>query len=360
MAKSSRKPPRNQPLSAAADPLAAWFSLEARALPWRRRRSGYRALVSEFMLQQTQVSRVLEKFDPFLRRFPTARALAEASEDEVLAAWQGLGYYRRARLLHAAAKAIVERHGGRVPDDPAALRALPGVGRYTAGAIASIVFGAREPIVDGNVTRVFQRLAARPGSASDRVVNEWAWREAEAFVRTAAEPGPSNEALMELGAKVCTPAAPRCGTCPLAAQCAARREGLVDTIPEPKRKAARRELVLVTARVERTDGAVLLEQRPRTGLWAGMWQPPTVESADGESLAPTAAARLLALDATLAPRGVMPFATTHRAIRFIVFEVRVRGAGVRLATDGRRWVAPADLAEFALSNAAKRVLACAR
>ena len=357
MAKSPRKPPRNQPFGTVAAPLSAWFEGAARDLPWRRQRSGYHALVSELMLQQTQVSRVLEKFGPFVRQFPTPAALAAASEDEVLAAWQGLGYYRRARLLHAAAKAVVERHGGEVPADPEALRALPGVGRYTAGAIASIVFGAAEPIVDGNVTRVFQRLAAREGSASDRAVGVWAWERAGEFVRSAADPGVANEALMELGATVCTPAAPRCSGCPLRGMCAAHAAGRVDEIPAPKRRAARRELVLVCARVVRGDGAVLLEQRPRDGgLWGGLWQPPTVESADGETLGPPAARALLSLDAALEPAGVVPFATTPRAVRFVVFTARVRGKGVALARGGRRWVTTTELPQFALSNAAKRVL----
>lgn len=353
----SPRTPKLPEIPAAAAPLCRWFGVSARDLPWRRRRSGYRALVSELMLQQTQVARVLEKFEPFVSRFPTAEALAAATEDEVLAAWQGLGYYRRARLLHAAAKAVVERHGGRVPRDLVSLEALPGVGRYTAGAIASIVFGAAAPIVDGNVARVFQRLAARKGSASDRAVSEWAWREAERFVAAASEPGVANEALMELGATVCTPMSPRCGDCPLRSMCRAHAEDRVGEIPAPKRRAARRELVLVTARIVRSDGAVLLEQRPRDGLWGGLWQPPAVESADGESLGEAAAARLLGLRAALVRAEVVHFATTHRAVRFVVFESRIRGKGAALAAAGRRWVASDDLRGLALSNAARRLLA---
>jgi len=362
MAQSTRKQPRKQasatvsPAAAAARPLEAWFAGAARELPWRRRRSGYHGLVSELMLQQTQVSRVLEKFGPFVRRFPTVAALAAAPEDEVLTAWQGLGYYRRARLLHAAAKAVAERHGGRVPSDPAELRALPGVGRYTAGAIASIVFGAPEPIVDGNVTRVFQRLEARAGSASDRAVVDWAWERAGEFVQAAKQPGVANEALMELGATVCAPAAPKCAACPLRSMCRAHATGRVDEIPAPKKKAARKELVLVCARVVRADGAVLLEQRARGGLWGGLWQPPTVECADGEGLGASAAGALLGIELTREPAGVVPFATTHRAVKFVVFAAKVRGAGRALARDGRRWVAAKDLGKFALSNAAKRVL----
>lgn len=359
LGKGARAPEAGVP-TAAADAIQAWFAGAARDLPWRKRRNGYHALVSELMLQQTQVSRVLEKFGPFVRRFPTAAALAAASEDEVLAAWQGLGYYRRARLLHAAAKAVVERHDGRVPaDDHAALLALPGVGRYTAGAIASIVAGARTPIVDGNVTRVFQRLAAREGSASDRAVTEWAWREAERFVARAGDPAAANEGLMELGATVCTPAAPKCAGCPLARMCVARREGRVDEIPAPKARVARRELVLATARIVRaSDGAVLLEQRPREGLWGGLWQPPAVECADAREIAPLTAAELLGLSATVAlcAAGEVPFQTTHRAVVFVMYDAKVRGAGAAFARGGRRWVTRDELAGFALSNAAKRVL----
>jgi A/G-specific adenine glycosylase len=362
MAKSTPKSPAPRTpklaeIPAAAAPLSQWFGGSARDLPWRRRRSGYRALVSELMLQQTQVARVLEKFEPFVGRFPTAEALAAATEDEVLAAWQGLGYYRRARLLHAAAKAVVERHGGRVPRDVGALEALPGVGRYTAGAIASIVFGAAAPIVDGNVVRVFQRLAARKGSASDRAVSEWAWCEAERFVAAASEPGVANEALMELGATVCTPMSPRCGECPLRSMCRAHAQDRVGEIPAPKRKAVRKDLVLVTARIARSDGAVLLEQRAKDGLWGGLWQPPSVESADGESFGESAAARLLGLRVALSRAEVVHFATTHRAVRFVVFDARIRGKGTALATAGRRWVSTDELSGFALSNAAKRVLA---
>jgi A/G-specific adenine glycosylase len=337
-----------------------WFAGAARDLPWRRARSGYHALVSELMLQQTQVARVVERFGPFIARFPSAATLAEASEDAVLAAWQGLGYYRRARFLHAAAKAVVDRHGGEVPaGDHAALLALPGVGRYTAGAIASIVAGAAVPIVDGNVTRVFQRVAAREGSASDREVVDWAWREAERFVERAVDPAAANDGRRELGATVCTPAAPRCGGCPLARVCAARAAGRVEEIPAPKARVARRELVLVTARLVRaSDDAVLLEQRPREGLWGGLWQPPAVECADGREMSARAAAELLGLPATVALRasGEVPFQTTHRAVVFVVYEAKVRGAGAAFARGGRRWVGRDALGEFALSNAAKRVL----
>ena len=205
--------------------LERWFAGAARDLPWRRRRNGWTSLVSEALLQQTQVARVAERFPEFMRLFPTPKAMALAGEAAVLRAWRGLGYYRRARSLHAAAVAVVERHGGRVPSDARRLRELPGVGRYTAGAVASIAFGKAEAIVDGNVMRVLARLADRRASTVDPAGQAWCWSQAERLAVAARRPGVTNEALMELGATVCTPANPRCDACPLARLCRSRSAG---------------------------------------------------------------------------------------------------------------------------------------
>ncbi len=364
---SPQRPAPARTNATTADLLARWFDGAARQLPWRTLKRGsrnaYHALVSESMLQQTQVSRVLERFPPFIKRFPTAESLAGATEHEVLAAWQGLGYYRRARFLHAAAKVVVRDHEGRVPEVVAELRALPGVGRYTAGAIASIVFGQHEAIVDGNVARVFQRLAARKGSASDAAVMRFAWLEAAKFAASARDPGKSNEALMEFGGTICTPAAPRCHACPLKTRCAAHARGVVEEIPAPRKRAPRKELVFITARIVRSDGALLLEQRDGASgessskLWAGLWQSPTMECADGETLSASAAAALLRLGLSIRrDDAVIPFLTTHRAVRFVVFDATVRGKGSALAVRGRRWVTNAELPQYALSNAAKKVV----
>ncbi|MHC4652819.1 MAG: A/G-specific adenine glycosylase [Planctomycetota bacterium] len=196
--------------------LCAWFRREARDLPWRRRRTGYTALVSEAMLQQTQVARVVERYRAFVRRFPNVRRLAKAREQAVLAEWQGMGYYRRARNLHAAAKMIVGEFGGRVPRTADQLRTLPGVGRYTAASIASIVYGERTPLVDGNVQRVLARLDVKSGRAQDPQLVKWAWERTGQLVALAESPGSLNEGLMELGAVVCTPRNPTCETCPVA------------------------------------------------------------------------------------------------------------------------------------------------
>jgi A/G-specific adenine glycosylase len=270
---------------ALAHAVVRWFSREARDLPWRRavdadgRRSPYACLVSELMLQQTQVSRVRERFEQFLQRFPTLAHLARATEDDVLAQWSGLGYYRRARLLHSAAKQVADRHDGEFPQDPKSILALPGVGRYTAGAIASIAFGLPEPIVDGNVTRVLMRLSARRGKPDSAQNQAWVWRRAQELVSAALPAaGPFNEGLMELGATVCTPAKPECGRCPLRGTCEAYQKGLQTRIPPPKARAATPSLLHVCLLIRDGSGRVLAEQRPPTGLWARLWQAPTIEA----------------------------------------------------------------------------------
>ena len=338
-------------VKALAAALEAWFPAAARALPWRTERSGYRALVSELMLQQTQVARVLGAFARFVERFPDARSLARAEEREVLALWQGLGYYRRARLLHAAAKAVCERHGGEVPADADALRALPGIGRYTAGAIASIAFGQRAPIVDGNVLRVLSRVGNRRSRAGDPADERWAWERAEAFVRAARDPAVANEAIMELGATVCTPAAPRCGECPAARLCAARAAGTAQSIPLPRRPAARRTLHWHSL-VDHGPGGLLLVERPARGLWAGMLQPPTVEAE-----APLGAGALAGTWGT-AVREVGSFVhvTSHRDVEFRVF---VRSGRRHPRVEGARRVTLAELPATPLSTAAWRTSECA-
>ena len=337
--------PSIQDPASLARALEAWFPGAARSLPWRRERSGYRALVSELMLQQTQVSRVVGAFEGFMERFPTASALARAPEGEVLAAWQGLGYYRRARLLHAAARAVVERHGGELPRSEPELRALPGVGRYTAGAIASIAFGERVPIVDGNVLRVLSRVAGAPARVADATSERWAWEQSARLVAQSSSPAVLNEALMELGATVCTPAAPRCGGCPAEGACAARRAGTQAAIPAP-RIAAPRRTERWTSLVWVDGDSVALERRPDRGMWAGMHQPPTVPTrSDGGAPAWTFAVREV---------GAFTHVTTHRTIEFTVVVPDVAGA----VPPGVGWIRAAlgGLGAYALSNAAWRTL----
>lgn len=350
LAKAASGPDLGDP-KAISGLLEAWFPGAARILPWRERRTGYGALVSELMLQQTQVSRVVDAFARFMARFPSVVALADADEGEVLAAWQGLGYYRRARLLHRAARAIRDSHGGTVPADAEALTTLPGIGRYTAGAIASIVFGERTPIVDGNVLRVLSRLADHPTRMGDPAAERWAWVQAERLVQVSISPAVCNEALMELGATVCTPAAPRCGSCPLAGLCAARASGRAAEIPAPRKAAARRTLYW-HALVDVSPDGILIAERPATGLWARMHQPPTVESAQ-----PLDEAALADQWGTVVRRvGAFTHVTSHRDVEFAVFVAHRAGSPT---VEGARRVPLASLESVAFSNAAWRVLECA-
>lgn len=340
--------------------LVRWFRAAARDLPWRHAarpdlsasaRDPYRSLVSEAMLQQTQVSRVIEKFEPFLARFPSVFDLARASEDDVRAAWSGLGYYRRAALLHRAARAIVDRHDGVVPRTLDELRALPGVGRYTAGAIASIVFHQPAPAVDGNVIRVILRLEGAREPASPRQREARVWARADSLARATDHPGELNEALMELGATICTPAAPRCDDCPLSRQCRARALGLQRDIPPAKKQAQRLTLYHAVVLVRDARGRTLVEQRPASGLWARMWQAPTIERPDRPATQ-AELKRTLKLR-TIEPAERFEHATTHRAVRFDVWRATL---APRASPTRGAWKTADEIAGLALSNPQRRLL----
>lgn len=334
---------------ALAERVEAWFASNCRELPWRVRRTGYSALVSEAMLQQTQVSRVVDKYIAFMRQFPTVADLARAPEREVLAAWQGLGYYGRAKRLHAAAKAVVERFGGRVPSSVEELRTLPGVGPYTAGAIASIVFGKPEPIVDTNVARVVMRLDARPGSAAERSSVEWVWRRARELVVLARSPAAFNEGLMELGATICPAGEPSCSACPLSGECAARARGIATRIPEPAAKPIRKRVYHHAVVFER-GGRVLLVQRPGEGLWSSMWQVPTLEGDD--ALAPERVASAIEPKPhAIELREQFVHHTSHREVVFVVHRGKTRARMV----DGV-WVSSEEIASYALSNPMRSIV----
>ncbi|HZD06080.1 MAG TPA: NUDIX domain-containing protein, partial [Longimicrobiales bacterium] len=273
------------------DALLAFFDAHARDLPWRRTGDPYRIWVSEVMLQQTRVETVVPYYRRWMERFPDVDRLAEADLDDVLKAWEGLGYYRRARMLHQAARMIRERGGG-LPDTAKGLRRLPGIGDYTAGAVASIAFGRPEPAVDGNVRRVLSRLfdLAEPGPAELR-------RRARTLLPPD-RPGDLNQALMEVGATVCTVRAPGCDGCPIAPDCRARARGVQERRPLPRRRAppARAEFgVAVPVREDREAGtwSVALARRPVDGMLGGLWELPGEEIAGGED--PAAAARRAAV-----------------------------------------------------------------
>tara|TARA_Y100000589_G_scaffold39085_1_gene32772 strand:+ start:14426 stop:15457 length:1032 start_codon:yes stop_codon:yes gene_type:complete len=328
-----------------------WFAANRRRLPWRTRRSAWRSLVSEFMLQQTQVARVVEKFEPFLTRFPDPASLAAADEQEVLAMWQGLGYYRRARNLKRAAEMIVERFGGRTPLEPDELLELPGVGRYTAGAIASIAGRRRVPIVDGNVQRVLARLHEDDADPTSRDAIARAWQRATELVDACDRPDRLNEGMMELGALVCTPGMADCGVCPLATGCGARRSGRQASIPPPKRAAVKIEVHHHSVLVRR-NGRLLMEQRGDDGIWAGLWQVPTVESK--RKLGPSQVSRRCGVELTEIDRvGSFTHELSHRRIHVHVF----RGdAAPGARAPGRTWQTRSGLERLPVSNAVRRIL----
>ena len=251
-----------------------------RDLPWRRTGDPYAIWVSEIMLQQTQVVTVVPRYHAFLRRFPTIAALAAEPAHAVTEAWAGLGYYRRARLLHLGAQAVMQLHGGVLPQRAAALLSLPGIGRYTAGAIASIAFGEQTPVVDGNVERVVSRLLALQAAPRSPAGKKYLWAVCSAWV-SGRRPGDFNQALMELGATVCLPRAPRCQACALRPDCLAYAQGNPEAYPTPVPKAARQPLKVAFALCQDSLGTWLW-RRPLMGLWAGLWEPPSACGPDAD------------------------------------------------------------------------------
>jgi len=331
--------------------LLRWFALYQRVLPWRQDRDPYRIWISEVMLQQTQVATVIPYFERFLAAFPTVAELAAADEQAVLRLWEGLGYYRRAKNLHRAARHIVAEHAGRFPDDPAAWQALPGIGRYMTGAILSQAFERRLPIVEANSKRVLCRLFAQRGDPASGPVQRWLWQTAEA-VLPRRQVGEFNQALMELGALVCTPTNPRCPACPLAEVCAARQLGIEQKVPPPARQPTVVE-VQEAAVVVRHGSKVLLVQRPETGRWAGMWEFPHGAMQAGESQEQAAARIVGELGLNVRLDGALltvRHSVTHHRITMTCFEARRRGGSYRSAyyVQGR-WMELDELQQLPVS-----------
>ncbi len=336
--------------------LLRWYRRAHRKLPWRaspfQHPDPYHTLVSEAMLQQTQVATVIPYFERFIAAFPTLADLAAADEQAVLTRWQGLGYYRRARHLHAAARICVAQHGGAVPASLDALLELPGVGRYTAGAIASIAFGIRAPILDGNVARVLARWFALDQPIDHPAVRERQWALAAALV-PGRQPGDFNQAMMELGALICTPRQPRCAVCPVKRHCRALAEGRVAELPVVGKRQAPRAVTHRVLALQRRDRYVF-EQRPDVGLWSAMWQYPTDESPDRHDAIAWAKQRL---GLTIAPPrtlGSFTHQTTHRTIRFEVQHARVTAG--RLCARVGRWRRLDQLQDLPLPNPQRKVV----
>ncbi len=335
-----------------AETLLAWYDRHRRRLPWRAAPGAvpdpYHVWLSEIMLQQTTVPVVGRYFAHFLARWPTLAALAAADLDDVLHAWQGLGYYARARNLHTCARVLIAEHGGRFPDSEAALRKLPGIGRYTAAAIAAIAFDRPATVVDGNVERVIARLRAieapLPGAKS-------ALYEAAAEIAPVSRAGDYAQALMDLGATVCTPTQPGCLGCPWRTPCAARAAGIADTLPRKAPKKARPLRHGVAFWLVRADGAVLLRRRPEAGLLGGMMEVPSTPWRDD----PWSADEALAF----APQDVawqpVPEAVQHG---FTHFEITLALLAGRAASDAAEgvWCPPGGFGDFALPSLTKKVV----
>lgn len=316
-------------------------------MPWRDTTDPYAIWVSEVMLQQTRVDTVIPYWERWIERFPTVAALASADLDDVLKHWEGLGYYSRARNLHGAARMVRERYDGAIPDQPAELRQLPGVGEYTAGAVASIAFGRAAPAVDGNVRRVLARLYDLESPTAAEL------RDRAMALVPEDRPGDFNQALMELGATRCTPRRPDCESCPVAEWCEARRLGVQELRPLPTRRKPVPEETRRTVVVVRADGALLLVRRPLHGLLGGLWEFP------GDPLPAGVAA--LAAKRSGTPLGHVTHTFSHKRVSYepVVIRAGVE-AGDELMDQLRepstmRWVSPERLDDFALPVAQRKI-----
>lgn len=337
-----------------AERLIVWQRAHGRHnLPWQASREPYRAWLAEIMLQQTQVDTVIPYYQRFLARFPDVAALAAAPIDEVLALWSGLGYYARARNLHRAAQVVMNDFGGRFPASSAQLAELPGIGRSTAASIAAYCFGERAAILDGNVKRVLARHFGIEGFTGERAVESRLWALAESLLPDR-HIDTYTQALMDMGATVCTRAKPLCLHCPLAESCVARREGRSAELPtpRPKRAVPQREATLL---VVHDDGNVLLEKRPASGIWGGLYSLP--ELAAGES--PAAAALRLGLpaDRTWRPMDALRHVFTHFTLDIQPLRARLDAAPLRVAEGALAWTALATLDEVGLPAPVRRILA---
>jgi len=334
--------------------LLEWYVAHRRDLPWRRADDAYAVWISESMLQQTRVETVIPYFERFLGRFPTARALAEADVDEVLALWSGLGYYSRARRLHVAARAILERHEGEFPRTRADAESLPGVGAYTAGAVLSIAYGLDEPLVDGNVQRVLARWFAVEGVVTKAGPRREIAGLAAALVEGVSDPGSWNQALMELGATVCLPGDPRCGSCPVMSECTARSRGVQTALPELPARPTPIDVELEVFLVQ-DRGRVLLRRREEGGRMAGLWELPTREVAADELRLFPAELELSLLQREEAGE-FRHSITKHRILARVLRAV----PGVDELPEGWAWFKPSELKGMGLTGMTSKALALGR
>lgn len=357
--------------------LLEWFARNARPLPWRRTRDPYAIWVSEIMLQQTQVKTVLPYWERWMRALPDLAALAKAKPHKLHKLWEGLGYYTRVRNLQRAAQLIVAQHGGRLPNDFAVLLALPGIGRYTAGAICSIAFDQPQPILDGNVIRVLTRLFGIAGDPRERETNAQLWQLAQDLVLRAAETDARttscphatrdthhasrpcsqfNQSLMELGALICTPRLPQCRVCPIAKGCTAYREDRVHEFPRLSRRpraTPRRFAAFVAQKRSR----FLVRQRPEGGVNAHLWEFPNQELSPHDPDVKGAADRALGVrPRTLEPLATIKHSITRYRITLEAYQVPAREAARIPATTEGRWLGRSRLRQLAFTSAHNQIL----
>jgi len=338
--------------------LLDWFARHQRAFPWRQDRDPYRIWVSEVMLQQTQAAVVAPYFERFLEAFPTLADLARAGEQEVLRLWEGLGYYRRARDLHASARRLLAEHNGQFPDDPAVVEKLPGFGQYTCNAVLSQAFERRLPILEANSQRVLSRLFGRRDDPRQGPPRRWLWQAAEHLL-PARHPGEFNQALMELGALICTPTAPNCGECPLQKRCQARQQGEQESIPARSAGPAVTEVQEAGVVVRRED-RVLLVQRPAGGRWANLWEFPHAPL-HVEETHDSAALRLLTELTGLQARLGLELQTirhgiTRYRITLVCFEAEFASGEFRSSFYQQGlWLTPDELTRYPVSAPQRRL-----
>lgn len=343
------------------DALIAWFEVHKADLPWRRSRDPYAVWLSEIMLQQTQVATVIPYFERFLARFSTVHDLAAAPLNDVLKLWEGLGYYSRARNLHRAAQVVVREFGGRIPATVEDLQTLPGIGRYTAGAIANFAFGQDAALLDGNVIRVFARVFDIADDIDQTATITRMWDLAEQLVPRG-RAGVWNEALMELGRRVCSPRAPDCIACPIAAHCTAYQNGVQHERPFRSRRPRTPHYDVTAAVTRRADGRILIAQRPPDGLLGGLWEFPGGKREAGESLADCLRREIreeLAIDIAVDRQiGTVKHAYTHFRITLFAFECRhISGEPQAIGCADWAWVTLDDLDRFAFPVTDQKIIA---
>jgi A/G-specific adenine glycosylase len=341
--------------------LLAWYDRAAADLPWRRTRDPYHIWLSEIMLQQTQVETVIPYYERFLKFFPTVQALADAPLDDVLKLWEGLGYYSRARNLHRAAQMIAHDMGGYVPTTADGWQQLPGVGRYTAGAIASIVYDEFAPVLDGNVIRVFARLLDLDADVTQNEVKNQLWRQAELWMPDA-RPGDYNQALMELGRTVCKPRNPLCATCPIQAYCLAYQLGTQEERPVRTPRAATPHYDVAAGIIWNERGKLLIAQRPLDGLLGGLWEFPGGKQETGESLEDCLRRELreeMAIEVRVGELFVVVrHGFTHFRITMHAFTCHyISGPPQAIGVRDWAWIAPDQLDHYSFGKADREVIA---